>query len=50
MEAVTYGRKKVRVAVKWDSLVCSLPNDLCGYGTKGVDECGCIGSTFNEVQ
>ena len=32
------------------SLVCSLPNDLCGYGTKGVDACGCIGSAFNEVQ
>ena len=31
------------------SLVCSLPNDLCGYGTKGVDACGCIGSAFNEI-
>ena len=31
------------------SLVCSLPNDLYGYATKGVDACGCISSAFNGI-
>jgi hypothetical protein len=32
------------------SLACSLLNNLCVVDTKGVDACGSISVTFNEVQ
>src|SRR5882757_726410 len=40
---------QLMIRMRLYSLAYSLPNDLCGYATKDIDACGCIGSAFNEI-